>query len=1110
MGYVKGYLENVIATGWRSLRPLNFFRAASIYFIAVMAISGSAFSQNQYEKQTIGKIDIRVAGAENDTAQVEQYRLVISDTLGPTYSTPRIRDTIEALYRTKKVESISVAASLDPAGSVDLTFNIKPKTQVQKVNVIVGQSTGDKVTEQDILFKLNLLTPGTAITEQTLKDNADEILDYLRDRGFFRSEVTYETRPLLNQNDVGVTFHVTPNDQATVSAFMIDIEGYTKAIPLESLKLEPGATYSRDKLTADIQKIRDILKKDSYLAPELDDPRTVYDSDANTIAISLTGKIGPTVDITVESDNKKIGSANQTTLLPVKREGTLDYSAIVEGERRLENYFQEKGYFFANVKPVCSVTPQISDTENNLIANGTEFLCSYLGGQDLTGREVEVKYLVEYGRHLRLTDIRIRGTDKLSYEDVRTVLRSQEANVFGVIPLFGYGRGFTSAAILDDDAETIKSLMRELGYRDAQVHVNRGVTPNGDDLIITFQVEEGLPTVVQDVAITGNKAVPTDTLMAEIPGMTGLNFSRARMRNAARKISEYYSDQGYYDARVITNVTDLGTDPSGDKQRVKIEYRVENEGKKVVVNRILINGNEATKESAIRKALTIEPNELLRSADIYTSEQNLYSSDVFSRVDIKPQPAGDGANGSRLTDVIVNVEEQPSRLLSYGGGFSTDFGLNGFFDIRHMNLFGNLWQGGARVKMSQRQQLVQFDFINPRFWRDGKNRFAPLTLSIQYQRDSTVTRFFRSAFDKGTFGIVQRVDENGNPIDEFGAQTGSPTINRLTLSAETNRTISRKDRSILFLRYRYEDVRLFNIGSLLVKDLLTPDSHTRISGLSSTFVRDTRRNCAIKYSLLDLIAKGEPGEPCRYSASDPTNGNYLTVDYNLSVPALGANIGFQKVQLSYDYFYSFKALKNMTFAGRAILGVGQVFSGGDRFNSEVYPTLNGSLPISERFFAGGANTLRGFDFEEAGPRVVVVPTGIFRNSSGDQVYLDPFTVPFGGNALAVTNLELRIPLNDTLRAVPFYDGGNVFRRPGDIFHPPSVSPDDIASYNQRAVWTHTIGLGLRLKTPVGGEFGVDYGFLLNPPQFLIPQSDGPPAIYRLKQGRIHFRFSQAF
>lgn len=412
--------------------------------------------------------------------------------------------------------------------------------------------------------------------------------------------------------------------------------------------------------------------------------------------------------------------------------------------------------------------------------------------------------------------------------------------------------------------------------------------------------------------------------------------------------------------------------------------------------------------------------------------------------------------------------------------------------------------------MSQRQQLVQFDFINPRFLRDGEKRFMPLTLTAQYQRDTTVTRFFRSVLDKGTFGIVQRLDADGNPIDQFGANVSSPTLNRLSLSAETSRTLSRKNRSLIFLRYRFEDVRLFNIDSLLIKELLQPDAKTRISGFNVTLVRDTRKNCSPQYSLLDLIAKGEPSEPCRYNASDPTKGAFLTADYNVSLPQLGATIGFHKFQASYNIYYTVSRLKNTTFAGRALVGVANVFSGGNRFTGSLYPSLDGLLPISERFFAGGSNSLRGFDFEEAGPRVAFVPTGTFRDSNGNPVFLSPFTIPFGGNAIAVVNLEARIPVSKSIRAVPFYDGGNVFRRASEIFKPATYPPGNVELQNQRALWTHTFGLGLRIKTPVGGEFGIDYGRLLNPPRFLIPQIVPPNAIYQLRQDHIHFRFSQAF
>lgn len=1081
--------------------------------VSLMLIGAvKAAAQTQFDKRKIARIGISIGGTTSDSPLVEQYRLTAGEALGPIYSAPRIRDAIEALYRTGQVDTVTVSAQVNAAGDVELLFTIKRKTQAQKVSIVLGPAEGDEVTEEELLFKLNLLTPGTAITEQTLKNNADEILVYLRERGFYGSQVVYERKPLLNENDVAVTFRVTPNTQARVEAFQINIEGYKKPLDAEllKLKLRPGEFYSRERLLADVAKVRDHLREEDYLAPELAEPRVSYDSDTNSVLITLSGKLGPVVKVVVDAEREGVGNGTQNRLLPVKREGTLDYAAIVEGERRLENHYQEKGYFFANVTSVCSVKPEVADSEGNTIVNETEFLCSFLSGEDLMGREVEVKYRVELDRRLRLTDIRIRGTDQLTADDVRTVLRSQEANLFALVPLLGYGRGYTSASMLEEDAATVRSLMAELGYRDAQVRVNQGVRPNGEDLLITFVVEEGTPTVITEVAIVGNQAIPTAELLADLPVMVGRNYSRARIRNAAKQISEYYSNQGYYDARVTTALTATADSPSGDQKNARIEFRIESEGKRVVIDRILVEGNETTRTESVLRALTLRSGEYLRAADIYTSEQNLYATDAFTRVEIRPQPAGDGADGTRLADVLVSVEEQPARLASYGGGYSTDFGLSGFFDIRHVNLRSRLWQGGARVKVSQRQQLVQFDFINPRFINDGKKRFAPFTLSIQYQRDTTVTRFFRSAFDEGTFGIVQRVDEDGNPIDEFGAPVGDPTINRLALFAETNRTISIKNRSKVFLRYRFEDVRLFNIESLLVKDLLEPDAKTRISGFGATFVRDTRRNCAIKYSLLDIIAKGDPVEPCRYSGSDPTNGSFVTADYNVSLPALGANVGFQKFQASYTYYYSFPRLKNTTIAARGIIGLASVFSNGDRFTSTDFPSLNGLLPISERFFGGGPNNLRGFDFEEAGPRVVIVPQGTFRNSDGEEVFLDPFTIPFGGNALAVVNIEGRIPVSNSIRVVPFYDGGNVFRKVGDIFKRAEVAPDDVAGQNQRAVWSHSVGLGLRIKTPVGGEFGVDYGRLLNPPVFLIPQSAGFNALYRLRQDHIHFRFSQAF
>ncbi len=1096
--------------------------------VLIFVLSASALSQNGFENREIVDLTVTFEGNDKNISANEQFRLIAIEAVGKTYSTVRIRDAIERLYMTKRIASIAVEAAGSGESGVKLRFLVKRKTQAQKVTVELAGPKDGPFTEQELLFRLNLLEPGSAITEQTLQNNSDIILEYLRERGYFKADVTHTQKPLENANEVAVNFRVTPNAQAKVGKFDINIEGFDRAKFANKLSLQPGRPFSREALAKDVETIREALRAENFLAPFLTEPRPVFDSDANLINIELTGKKGPTIQVSVETEREKVGASTQNRLLPVKREGTLDYAAIIEGERRLENHYQELGYFFANVTASCSVEPPLVALDPSLVKDTSEFVCSSLNSAELTDRKVSLRYVVDLSRRLKLTDIRLEGVDEFTIAEIRSVLESQEANILGIIPLFGYGRGYTSERLLEEDASTIRSLLRELGFRDASVRVNQGVSPDGENLVITFVVDKGRPTIIADVRITGNTVFSDAVLMSQLPTMVGKNFSRAKIRNGQRKLAEFYSQAGYFDAVVDFSIDERTVDPATGEGLFKIRYEIkhkplsgdsvtpvetgslpEGEGKKVYIGRVLVTGNEKTKSSAIEKALTLKPNEVLRSGDLYTSEQNLYSSDAFSRVDIKREPAGETAEG-RVTDLIVNVEEQAPRILSYGGGYSTDLGASGFIDIRHLNLLGRLWQGGARVRLSQRQQLAQIDYVNPRFIRDGEQRFAPLTLTAQYQRDSTVTRFFRSAFDKGTFGIVQRLDADGNPIDEFGADSGDPTLNRLTLTAETNRTISRKNRSILFFRYRFEDVRLYSFQSLLIKELLIPDSKIRISGFGSTFVRDTRENCSIKYTILEIIERGEPGEPCRYSASDPTRGTYVTAEYNTSLPFLGANIGFNKFQASYNVYYTFPSLKNSTFAGRAILGLAHVFSSGNRFANTPAADLEGLMPISERFFAGGANTLRGFDFESAGPRVVVVPSGFYRDSNLDPIFLDPFTIPFGGNALAVVNLEARIPLSKTVRAVPFYDGGNVFRRIGDIFNPPDVPPNDVFRQNLRALWSHTVGLGLRLKTPVGGEFGVDYGYLLNPPRFLIPQLNAPNAIYQLPQSQIHFRFSQAF
>ena len=104
---------------------------------------------------------------------------------------------------------------------------------------------------------------------------------------------------------------------------------------------------------------------------------------------------------------------------------------------------------------------------------------------------MEIRYEIERGRRLKLTDIRITGTNKLTLDDVAADLRTQKASAVGLIPFLGYGRGYTSLTLLEQDRRTIDSYMRDIGYRRVETKVLQGVSVDGESLIITFEVNEG-------------------------------------------------------------------------------------------------------------------------------------------------------------------------------------------------------------------------------------------------------------------------------------------------------------------------------------------------------------------------------------------------------------------------------------------------------------------------------------------------------------------------------------------------------------------------------------------------------------------------------------------
>ena len=132
-----------------------------------------------------------------------------------------------------------------------------------------------------------------------------------------------------------------------------------------------------------------------------------------------------------------------------------------------------------------------------------------------------------------------------------------------------------------------------------------------------------------------------------------------------------------------------------------------------------------------------------------------------------------------------------------------------------------------------------------------------------------------------------------------------------------------------------------------------------------------------------------------------------------------------------------------------------------------------SIPLPERFYGGGGVSMRGFGYNQAGPRDI----GTLNQMPGVPVNT-PTGFPIGGNGLFFNTVELRFPLlGPNISGVVFHDMGNIYTNVGNISLKYKQSSDQDFNYALQSP-----GFGIRYKTPLG-PVRVDLAYALNPTNY---------------------------
>jgi outer membrane protein insertion porin family len=224
--------------------------------------------------------------------------------------------------------------------------------------------------------------------------------------------------------------------------------------------------------------------------------------------------------------------------------------------------------------------------------------------------------------------------------------------------------------------------------------------------------------------------------------------------------------------------------------------------------------------------------------------------------------------------------------------------------------------------------------------------------------------------------------------------------------------------------YSYQSTDLSNI---IIPELVLPqDQHVKLSSFYVQYFRDTRDN-----------------------PLDAHHGMYQSFNFRISPAAIGSS---SNVIRFFGQTSFYKPVKSwLTWANNFRLGL---TSG---FGTQDY------VPLSERFFSGGPDSLRGFPINGAGPQR---PVPVCSNPA-DPSTCTLISVADGGLMLAIFNSEARFPMHliDNLGGVIFYDGGNVY--------------SNINAHQFINNYSNSIGFGFRYNTKVG-PIRLDIGRNLNP------------------------------
>jgi outer membrane protein insertion porin family len=669
--------------------------------------------------------------------------------------------------------------------------------------------------------------------------------------------------------------------------------------------------------------------------------------------------------------------------------------------------------------------------------------------EEVEGKRTLVYHVVE---RPMIKEVKLEGNHKVSDDDLQAALKIRPHTLLDV-------------AKVQKAIEEAKKLYDQKGYKDAAITFDTS-EPVGGEVTLTFKVDEGKIIRIQKIVFEGNRAFSTRQLRRLMQTKQAWflswltragNLDTEVLKTDVERLTAFYYDNGYVNVKVDepkierkedglemtirieegdqfkAGAVHLGGDLIGDvraieahlemksgevfrasrlrkdilaitegygdqgyafvnvepltqvdpeQKLVAVTYKVD-KGPEVYFDRIEISGNTKTKDEVIRRELLVQEQQRFHGAQLKLSRARLQRLGLFQDVNMTTQRSSQPDK----IDLLVDVKEAQTGAFTAGAGFSTADQF--LFNVRlsENNLFGTGDRVSINADFGSIYRNFVFDYVNPytldTYFTSSFSGFNYRTEYDDFDREGTGFSV-RTLYPFTALG-VRRIPFIGAPLDEvrFG------------------------------LQYKFEQADITNVSSFFtVPDINAEEGDSLTSSLIPTLVRNTLNH-----------------------PFDPTDGSLQ--DLSVQFAGIGTGAQYYNLEARSRWFYPFyksPALGTFVAAvgGRFGWGQGEEGQSGDE------------IPLFERYFPGGINSMRGYRARTLGPRQPVFdPSGGIVN-----------TTPVGGSTQLILNNELIFPIVESLglRGVLFFDAGNAFTADEGL-------PLDDLRYD--------VGWGVRWLSPMG-------------------------------------------